>query len=206
MDMFEDAIMYFEKGGLVMWPLLFCSFAVFTIAVERFLFYRAADSGNAFKLKYCELLAVNDMSGAAELAQGTPGLISQTMYQAASTTSTIEDLTDYLENELDILTALLKNKLDYLGVITTLSPLLGLLGTIIGMIGAFSIFNLEAGAPLAITGGVGEALIATASGLCVAIISLCFHSYYTHRMDAILTNAERCCTALIQARKRSARP
>ena len=206
MDMFEDAIMYFEKGGLVMWPLLFCSLAVFTIAVERFLFYRAADSGNAFKLKYCELLAVNDMSGAAELAQGTPGLISQTMYQAASTTSTIEDLTDYLENELDILTALLKNKLDYLGVITTLSPLLGLLGTIIGMIGAFSIFNLEAGAPLAITGGVGEALIATASGLCVAIISLCFHSYYTHRMDAILADAERCCTALIQARKRSARP
>lgn len=204
--MFEDALYYFERGGLVMWPLLLCSFAVFTIAVERFLFYRAADSGSAFAQQYCGLLQRHDMGGAAELAQKTPGLISQTMYQAAATASDAEAMTDYLDNELDILTALLKSKLDYLGLIVTLAPLLGLLGTIIGMIGAFSIFNLETGAPLAITGGVGEALIATASGLCVAIIALCFHSYYTHRMDAILTRAERCAAALIQARKRSGRP
>ena len=54
------------------------------------------------------------------------------------------------------------------------------------------------------TGLHREALIATASGLCVAIISLCFHAYFTHRMDNIITNAERCATALLQAERRCA--
>ena len=99
----------------------------------------------------------------------------------------------------------LRDKLDYLGIIVTMSPLLGLLGTIVGMIGAFSIFNLEAGAPLAITGGIGEALIATATGLCVAILSLCAHSYFSHRMDNIITNMEECFSALLEAETRGAR-
>ena len=84
-----------------------------------------------------------------------------------------------------------------------MSPLLGLLGTIVGMIGAFSIFNLQAGAPIAITGGIGEALIATAAGLCVAIISLCIHSYFNHRLDIIITNMEQCFSALLAADTRS---
>ena len=84
-----------------------------------------------------------------------------------------------------------------------MSPLLGLLGTIVGMIGAFSIFNLESGAPIAITGGIGEALIATATGLCVAILSLCAHSYFAHRMDNMITDMEQCCSALLEAETRS---
>ena len=225
MDFIRETIMYFHKGGLVMWPLLFCSFTVFAIAIERFMFYKAADSGEKFKNDYCDLLSQNNLQGAADLAKVTPGQVSKIVFSAAGNAATQEDLADYLENELDIFTSLLKNKLDYLSIIVTLSPLLGLLGTIVGMIGAFSIFNLQAGAPiaitggmiqsfsifsvragepLAITGGIGEALIATASGLCVAIISLCFHAYFTHRMDNIITNAERCATALLQAERRCA--
>ncbi len=84
-----------------------------------------------------------------------------------------------------------------------MAPLLGLLGTIVGMIGAFSIFNLEAGAPIAITGGIGEALIATATGLCVAILALCAHSYFAHRMDNMITDMEQCFSALLEAETRS---
>ena len=49
MDFIMETIMYFHKGGLVMWPLLFCSFTVFAIAIERFMFYKAADSGESLK-------------------------------------------------------------------------------------------------------------------------------------------------------------
>ncbi len=101
--------------------------------------------------------------------------------------------------------ATLRDKLDYLGIIVTMSPLLGLLGTIVGMIGAFSIFNVEAGAPMAITGGIGEALIATATGLCVAIFSLCAHSYFAHRMDNMITDMEQCFSALLEAETRRGR-
>ena len=108
----------------------------------------------------------------------------------------------YLESQAGIFIANLRSKLDYLSIIVTMSPLLGLLGTIVGMIGAFSIFNLEAGAPIAITGGIGEALIATAAGLCVAILSLCVHSYFNHRLDNIITNMEQCFSALLEAESR----
>ena len=64
------------------------------------------------------------------------------------------------------------------------------------MIQSFSIFNLQAGQPLAITGGIGEALIATATGLFVAIFALVVHTYYAQRMDAMLTLLERTINAL----------
>ena len=68
----------------------------------------------------------------------------------------------------------------------------------------FSIFNIQAGQPMAITGGIGEALIATASGLCVAILSLCVHSYLSHKMNNIITNMEQCFSALSEAKVRGA--
>ena len=60
------------------------------------------------------------------------------------------------------------------------------------MISAFSVFNLDSGQATAITGGVGEALIATAFGLCVAILSLVVHSYFTQRIENIVTDMEQC--------------
>ena len=189
MEFISQTIMYFHKGGLVMYPLLFCSFAVFAIAIERFLFYRAADSGEKFADDYCTLLKNNDLQAAADLAQTTSGETSALVFGAVQNAHTQDDLTDYLENELAVFTAQLKNKLDYLSIIVTLSPLLGLLGTIVGMIGAFSIFNIQAGAPMAITGGIGEALIATATGLCVAIMAL--WTAYLQRLNAVRLHLRR---------------
>ena len=83
-----------------------------------------------------------------------------------------------------------------------MSPLLGLLGTIVGMINSFSIFNLQSGQPMAITGGIGEALIATATGLCVAIIALAAHSYFAQRLDSVITSMEQCFSALLEAGSR----
>ena len=83
-----------------------------------------------------------------------------------------------------------------MSVIVTMAPLLGLLGTISGMITSFSIFNVESGQAIAITGGVGEALVATAFGLCVAILALAVHAYFTQRLDRIITDMELCFSAL----------
>lgn len=78
-----------------------------------------------------------------------------------------EEKSAFLESRAGIFMATLRDKLDYLGIIVTMSPLLGLLGTIVGMIGAFSIFNVEAGAPMAITGGIGKST--TTSNLSAAL-------------------------------------
>ena len=200
MDAISEVIMYFHKGGLVMWPLLFCSVAVVAIAIERFLFYKAADSGSKFVREYCALLAQGQLQAASELAQGSGGQAARIV--AAAGVLERSRCEAYMESQSGIFIAQLRSKLDYLGIIVTMSPLLGLLGTIVGMIGAFSIFNLQAGAPLAITGGIGEALIATATGLCVAIMSLIAHSYFGHRLDNIITDMEQCFSALLEAKTR----
>lgn len=203
MDAIQQTIMYFHKGGLVMWPLLFCSLMVIAIAIERFLFYKASDSGQAFTTEYCALLRQNKTDEAHKLAASAQGQCAQMLTAAADIAGGRIQKQAYLESQAGIFIAQLRNRLDYLSIIVTMSPLLGLLGTIVGMIGAFSIFNLQAGAPLAITGGIGEALIATATGLCVAILSLCAHSYFSHRMDNIITNMEQCFSALLEAAARS---
>ena len=200
MEAIQQTIMYFHKGGLVMWPLLFCSIAVIAIAIERFLFYKAEDSGQPFAAKYCELLRADEREEAFQLAEATNGECAKIVADAAKITDGREQQKAFLESQAGIFIAKLKNKLDYLAIIVTMSPLLGLLGTIVGMIGAFSIFNLESGAP---TGGIGEALIATATGLCVAILSLCAHSYFAHRMDNMITDMEQCFSALLEAETRS---
>lgn len=202
MQAITDLVMYFHKGGLVMWPLLACSITVIAIAIERFIYYRAVDSGAAFAANYCATVRGKSLEEATALAQKTSGNCAQMLAAAGAMQAPKAQKEAYLESQAGIFMATLRNKLDYLSIIVTMSPLLGLLGTIVGMIGAFSIFNLQAGAPIAITGGIGEALIATATGLCVAILSLCAHSYFAHRMDNMITDLEQCFSALLEAETR----
>lgn len=203
MNVLQETLMYFEKGGLVMWPLLFCSLAVISIAIERYLYYKAVDSAASFTASYSQLLNSDKIAQAQELAATSQGQCAKIVAVAATLDGSRALKEAYMESQSGIFIATLRDKLDYLSIIVTLSPLLGLLGTIIGMIGAFSIFNVQEGAPLAITGGIGEALIATASGLCVAILALCAHAYFSHRMDNMITNLEQCCSALLEAEARS---
>lgn len=205
MQAITDLIMYFHKGGLVMWPLLACSITVIAIAIERFIYYKSVDSGTVFASRYCAAVRSGDFAVATELARKGSGQCAQMLADVAAVAGGKAEKSAFLESRAGIFMATLRDKLDYLGIIVTMSPLLGLLGTIVGMIGAFSIFNVEAGAPMAITGGIGEALIATATGLCVAILSLCAHSYFAHRMDNMITDMEQCFSALLEAETRRAR-
>lgn len=205
MQAITDLIMYFHKGGLVMWPLLACSITVIAIAIERFIYYKSVDSGTVFASRYCAAVRSGDFAVATELAHKGSGQCAQMLADVAAIAGGKAEKSAFLESRAGIFMATLRDKLDYLGIIVTMSPLLGLLGTIVGMIGAFSIFNVEAGAPMAITGGIGEALIATATGLCVAILSLCAHSYFAHRMDNMITDMEQCFSALLEAETRRGR-
>ena len=79
---------------------------------------------------------------------------------------------------------MLKKRLTILDTIITLAPLLGLLGTVTGMIGSFGIMSQSGiGQPHAVTGGVAEALIATATGLLIAILTLVPYNYFSNRAE-----------------------
>ena len=191
----------FIKGGFVMYPLFICMLIIVYITINRILYYRTEDSGQSFTHAYCEMLANDSITKASALAVKTKGQCAAIMTAAASIEKP-DHLDAFLNMKAGIAVTDLKNLVSYLNAIITLAPLLGLLGTITGMIHAFNIFNLKAGEPMAITGGIGEALIATATGLCVAMISLICYTYLNHRIDTMITSMEQCAAALSEARLR----
>lgn len=185
----------FQAGGPVMYLLLACSLFVGYIGIERALFYGNMDAGKAFAEQFYTQMKLRRCDQAQQLAAGAHGglpLILQEIFQGQAG----PDVKAFVEMHSGIFIAKLRNRLYYLSVIVTMAPLLGLLGTISGMIRAFSVLNIQSGQAIAITGGVGEALIATAFGLCVAILALAVHAYFTQRLDRIITDMELCFSAL----------
>ena len=181
-----------------MYLLLLCSLTVAAIAIDRFLLYRRASQGaHQLAADVSESLRGRRMDEAAAAAAGKDNMVAHLVQSAFDARTAGEDVPMTLDAVYGEAAMLLRARLNYLSMIVTLAPLLGLLGTIFGMIQSFSVFNLQAGQPMAITGGIGEALIATATGLFVAIFSLIVHTYFAQRMDMMLTLLEKTINTLL---------
>lgn len=203
MDLIFTGVEFFHKGGFVMYILLLCSLFVVAIGIERSMYFRQADAGRSFAREFFRFMENYKFDEAKALTKNSAGVLPAILYEAIKKCSSKKiAVSSYMEIQSGIELSKLRKRLYYLSVIVTMAPLLGLLGTISGMISAFSIFNLESGQATAITGGVGEALIATAMGLCVAIVSLGVHAYFTQRIENIVTDMEQC-FSLVEANAES---
>ena len=117
---------------------------------------------------------------------------------------------EYLENFISYRTERALDKfeknLPYLSIIVTLSPVLGLLGTVTGMMGAFNNLTQRMANPMSVTAGLAEALINTVFGLCISIVAVCFHGYFERRMKLLTLNLEEMGNTLLEAvRKKTER-
>ena len=181
-----------------MYLLLLCSLTVAAIAIDRFLLYRRASQGaRALEMDVSASLRKKKMDDIRLTLEGKDNMVAYLVRSALDARAAGEDVPITLEAAYGEAAMLLRARLNYLSTIVTLAPLLGLLGTISGMIQSFSIFNLQAGQPMAITGGIGEALIATATGLFVAIFALVVHTYFAQRLDTMLTLLEKTMNTLL---------
>lgn len=190
---------WFLKGGYVMYPILICSVLSVAIAVERWLFYRNCIASATFLPKLKELLQNGNYTDALQLAKDNKGDCPRLAERYLEQNST--DLAN-LETNANLVLESYDEHIVFLDMIVTISPLLGLLGTIIGMISAFKVFDLRAGQPFAITGGIGEALIATAFGLIVAILALALHGVLRYYADSLTADVRQCC-AILEIRKQN---
>lgn len=187
------AVELFLKGGLVMYPLVLLSIFALTILLERIISYRKLMvDGDYFLKQALPLINREDKTALAGFCQKN-GVLGEILRAGCEVREDGEEAVKEAMQE----TALnqihrLKANINYLDTIVTMAPLLGLLGTVVGMIGSFSVLDVAgSGKPFAITGGVAEALIATATGLGVAIISLCAYTYLNNRIDSFITTMEK---------------
>ena len=206
MDFIAQGIDFFRQGGIVMYFLLAMSIFVVFIGIERAFYFARMDAGRAFAHEFMLDIANGRFQEAVKLTNTQRGVIADILFSAVTKNSkNSRKMSSYMEIQSGIALSKLRNRMYYLSVTVTMAPLLGLLGTISGMISTFSVFNLDAGEPSAITGGVGEALIATAMGLCVAIIALSVHTYFSQRIENIVTDMEMCFSAAENSRIELAR-
>jgi biopolymer transport protein ExbB len=187
-------IQMLAKGGPMMIPLVLCSVVALAVVIERLGFWwRQGDVGPAERAlelvergKLDEALEIARRSGTATARVIAAGLAERQAPPAAA-----------MEAAAQTEMGRLRSYLPVLDTIITLSPLLGLLGTVTGMIAAFGILSTSGmNQPNAITGGVAEALIATAAGLAIAIATLVPYNYFLSRAEQALDAMERLASRL----------
>ena len=174
----------FHKGGPIMWPLLAVSVVVLAVVIERFLFI-VIERKNRDERVVGEILTQIE-KGHLDQASRIGGESKDFVVRAVTYALTHREKS-FSEAMLRAANWELKRfhrGLTILDTAITLAPLLGLLGTVTGMIRSFDMLGgSELGAPSAITGGIAEALIATAYGLGIAITGLLPFNYLNSREE-----------------------
>lgn len=174
-----------------MWPILITSIVALTVVIERLLFL-TRESFTRRRATVSEILARiehGDVEGAIRAGEGSPDYVARTLTYGLLHRD--KSASDALLRAANREMKRFSRGLTCLDTIITLAPLLGLLGTVTGMIRSFGLVGGdELGAPTAITGGIAEALIATAFGLGVAIVALIPYNYLHGRMEAARTELQ----------------
>jgi biopolymer transport protein ExbB len=192
-----------KSGGWMMWPIIGCSIVAMGIVVERFWTLRSRrilpphlvsqvwslyrknqfDNNQLRALRFGSPLGAVLAAALASFAQGREAM-KESVEQAGR--QVVHDLERYLNT---------------LGTIASVSPYLGLLGSVLGMIKVFSTFSVAGGIgnPARLAGGISEILVATAAGLAVAIPSLIFHRYFQGRVVDYTIRMEEEAIRLIDA-------
>jgi biopolymer transport protein ExbB len=187
----------FVKGGPIMYPLLICSIIALTVVIERAIFWIGEDHRRNQAL-------VNDVLSLAEMGDWeavrarigdskdfivrilVAGILHREFSMSKAMETAASDEIDRMGQYLPIL-----------DTIITVSPLLGIFGTVIGIILSFEMLG-SAGIeePQAVTAGIAQALITTASGLGIAILSLFPYNYFNSRMEKATATIEKYATSL----------
>jgi len=185
---------FLEKGGVLLLPLVGCSVAALAIILERsYRFYGAGRGSEAFKRRVLAFLKEGRIAAAQEVAGRSSGplaRITRTMlaYRGKDREVRKEAVARVGGREIRRMERNLRGLL----MISHTAPLLGLLGTVVGMIRAFMEIEALGGGvnASALAGGIWEALITTAAGLAVAVPSLAAHHLFEGRLDRITAAME----------------
>ena len=190
-----------KSGGWLMWPIIACSVVSMAIILERFWTLRRSrvmpdyllmQIWQLHKDKQLELADLDKLRVSSPLGRIlAAGLVNRNHSKEVMKES-IEEVGRQVVHDLE-------RYLNTLGTIASISPLLGLLGTVIGMIKVFSVIvTAGVGDPAVLAGGISEALITTAAGLSVAIPTMMFHRHFMGAVDHLVLGMEEQALKLVE--------
>ena len=185
---------FISAGGPFMWPLLACSILIISISIEKSWFLKnrlVAPKGLSKQIKNLlenDLMTKKQSIEISSLSSLGFLLINCIKYKNLPR----ENLESKIEEKALEVKYNLERRLSMLGTIATISPLLGLLGTVVGMITAFTGLTESSGAnPDLLAAGISQALITTAFGLLIAVPGLVLHRYFEQKSTYLLITLQK---------------
>jgi biopolymer transport protein ExbB len=192
---------YFERGGLMMYPLILASVLALAIIIERFFTLRKnkiiiPEITNIVE----QFKSLKDIELAQSICSRYKGPLSNLMRIGLENTDLERlEIKELIEDQGRQEVRQLERGLTILETIAVISPLLGLLGTVLGMIQVFNVIKEQGiGQAAALSGGISEALITTVTGLFIGIFTLIFYNYFTKKAENFVLDIEKYSNSLIQ--------
>ncbi|HNY85429.1 MAG TPA: MotA/TolQ/ExbB proton channel family protein [Candidatus Hydrogenedentes bacterium] len=196
-----DPIAIMEQGGILMWPIFVCSLIALAIVLEKFVSLRRADiDTREFMDTMRQVLRQNRTQEAVEICDETDAPVARIMKAGIlKHNRPKEDIREAIEDAGRFEIPRLERYLSGLATCATVAPMLGLLGTVQGMIKAFAkIQNMRGQVnPSDLAEGIGNALLTTAAGLAVAIPVVIFYNYFLSRVEGMIVEMEASSSELI---------
>ena len=190
-----------EKGGIVMYPIFLCSIVALAVFIERLLVLRRKRiiPGEFVQAIEAQITA-QDIKGAMAMCEKDDSSISNIFLSGLKNAGKGMWLVkEAIEERGGRESIILEKRVGILSTIAQLSPLLGLLGTVSGMIKTFNVISLQGvGNPTMLAGGISEALITTATGLCVAIPALVCYRIVKDKADSLIFEMEENSVRIIE--------
>lgn len=190
-----------KSGGFLMWPLLLCSVAAMAIVCERLWALQTKkvlpsqlvpQVWRLYRERQLDQTRIRLLKTSSPLGLVLAAGLVNSRHGREIMKESIEETGRQVAHDLE-------RFLNTLGTITSIAPLLGLLGTVFGMMDAFAaIVRGGIGDPTLLADGINKALITTAAGLAVAIPALMFHRYFEGRVDALVLKMEEEALKLIE--------
>nr|WP_111641913.1 MotA/TolQ/ExbB proton channel family protein [Marinimicrobium alkaliphilum] len=191
-----------SAGGWLMIPIVLCSIAVIAIAGERYWTlnptkvaprHLLAQVWSWLKNNQLDAGKLRELKQSSPLGQILAAGLSNSRHGREVMKDSIQEAANQVIHELE-------RYITALGTIAAIAPLLGLLGTVIGMIKVFTAIMLQGtGNAGVLAGGISEALITTAAGLCVAIPAMIVHRFFLRRIDSLVVTMEDDAIKLVDA-------
>ena len=200
----SNSIAYMAKGGIVMVPIVFCSFLALAVFIERLLTLKREKVIPAPLFDEIKRLILQGKAAEAlERCQTNGSSLARIISVGIKNHGRPrEAVKEALEEVGRREVALLDKYTGIMGTIANIAPLLGLLGTVSGMIKAFNVISAAGvGDPAVLAGGISEALITTAAGLTVAIPTFVAYKYLLSRADTLVIEMEEYSTELVEMLK-----
>lgn len=197
------------KGGPLMAPLLLLSILSFAVIVERWTAFKKAKVDTvALRQEVISLLKEGQVQRAIQLCANTPGPVSAILLVGLQKYRRLKDMgkdpetidmqvtkamSDYAPHVVEVL----ENRLNLLSLVGAVAPLLGMTGTVTGMIRSFDQINQAGMDGQLVAGGISEALITTAGGLLVAVPAVIVYNLYSRKVELFVLEIEENATKLV---------